>query len=492
MDFNLLLKGLVKKDFPTFMRKCFSTVNPGIRYQHNWHLDLIAEYLDAIDKGQIKRLIINIPPRYLKSFTCNVTYPAWVLANNPTKRVISVSYSQALSLKHSIDSRALVESKWFKQCFKDCALLADQNEKHKFMTEQRGFRFATSVGGTLTGEGGDLIIIDDPQNPINIHNHAYREHSMEWFSTVLSSRLDDKKNGAMLLVMQRLHEEDLTGKLLKRGGWEHLSISALNENEITYYSFKQIKAKESNKESVIAITDFIDNNLFNSIRSEYLRKPNSPLHFTREGFDELDQIKADLGDHAFAAQYLQNPAPAKDGMVRRDWLCYISEPSEAPEQIIYSWDTAIKTASHNDYTVCTRWKTYKNFYFLDNLYRGKLEYPELLNLIDEFSADADVVLLEDKASGQSLIQDLRKNSNHPVIAITPHKDKLTRFAATTPLFEASKVKINQDRDWRIDLERELLTFPNSKHDDQVDSISQFLNYMKNRKIEISKPNLRRF
>ena len=158
--------------------------------------------------------MINIPPRYLKSVICSVAFPAWVMGRNPTKRIIVASYSKILATKHSQDTRLIMQSKWYKKNFPRTIIAEGMNEKNKFCTTENGFRFATSTGGTLTGEGGDILIVDDPHNPMHVFKKNTRNKVINWFSSVFSSRLNNKKTGSIMIVMQRLHEEDLCGYLL--------------------------------------------------------------------------------------------------------------------------------------------------------------------------------------------------------------------------------------------------------------------------------------
>ena len=191
---------ILKNDLSAFIYKSFNTINQGVKYKHNWHIDLIAEYLQEIEKGKIKRLIINMPPRSLKSVCISVAFPAWLLGKKPNSRIIVASYSEKLSLKHSTDCRLIVSSKWFQELFPEFQLNQSQNEKYKFATTQNGYRFATSVGGSLTGEGGDILIVDDPHNPQQVMSEKYRLKTLEWFSNTFVSRLNDKKNGIIIIV----------------------------------------------------------------------------------------------------------------------------------------------------------------------------------------------------------------------------------------------------------------------------------------------------
>lgn len=466
MDQNLLLlqKEIYTKSLSSFIQRSFYIVNQGTTYKHNWHIDAISEALNEIYKGNIKRLIINMPPRYLKSFCVSVAFPAWVLGNNPEKRIIVASYSEKLTLKHSTDCRLIIENEWFKKIFNNCILSKNQNEKYKFSTINNGYRFATSVGGTLTGDGGDILIIDDPHNPQNVLSEKYRQKTLDWYSNTFSSRLNDKKQSAIIIVMQRLHPNDLSGYILSKdkNNWVHLNLPVIFEDETKIHigNFNKV----INKDEI----------LFNE----------------REGKIEIERIKIDMGTYVFNAQYQQKPMISDCGMFKKEWFKYFNKNIEF-ENIYLSFDTAIKTGVNNDPTVCSVWGVYQNNYYLINIFRKWLEYPDLkketIKLIKQYNPTA--TLIEDKASGQSLIQDLKKEINSNIISIKVVKDKITRFASVTPFFESNRVFIFKNDLWQFDLEYELLLFPNSQHDDQVDSISQFLNYIKNkneRKISMRK------
>ena len=435
---------IYRNDFSSFLQKCFHTVSPGVKYLHNYHIDLIAEHLSACETGEIKRLIINIPPRYMKSLMVNVAWPCWLLGKNTSSRIISTSYSQSLSTKHSLDSRLIVNSPWYHKIFPETLLVKDQNEKDKFVTSKRGFRLATSVGGTVTGEGGNFLILDDPQNPAHIMSLSQREAVISWYEQVFASRLDDKNKGVIVLIMQRLHRDDLSGHLLKKGGWEHLSIPAINQH----------KSKEQ------------------------------ALHSERESLHQLKMLKEEIGSFAFSAQYQQNPIPQQGGMIKPEWLRrYKKAPEQEIEIKIQSWDTAIKSKDHNDYSACvTLSKSNGNFY-IDDVSRYKLEYPELKRqiLANAEKYKPDSILIEDKASGQSLIQELKFETQLPVIAINPKQDKITRAAKTLCLFEAGKIFIPEIASWLADFEAEILSFPSSPNDDQLDALTQALNWLQNKK-----------
>ena len=285
---------LLRHDLASFIAKTFQTVDPSAKYLPNWHIEMIAEYLMAASRGEITRLIINMPPRSLKSICVSVAWPAWLLGRDPTQRIMAASYSQSLSVKHSLDCRLVMGSPWYQSLFPEVELTADQNEKAKFMTTQRGFRFATSVGGTATGEGGDMLIMDDPHNPLQAASDVMRQQGIDWFKQTFVSRLNNKKRGAIVVVMQRLHDQDLTGYLQENSGglWEHLRLPAIAEKPVTIY--------------------------MGGFSVE--RKAGDILQPERESKSQLSQAKIELGSYGFAAQYQQTPLLREGGMVKRSWL----------------------------------------------------------------------------------------------------------------------------------------------------------------------------
>lgn len=446
----------------SFTKQVFATVSPGVEYKHNWHIDLISEYLEACQRSEIKRLIINMPPRNLKSISVNVAWPAWLLADNPSNKIMSASYSESLSMKHNVDTRLVVESDWYRSLFPHVRLAKDQNEKKKFQTTARGQRYAVSVGGTATGEGGNILIVDDPLNPLQATSTTEREKANTWFDQTFYTRLDDKEDGVVVVVMQRLHEQDLSGHLLDKGGWEHLCIPAIAEEKTFIH--------------------------FGSVRKE--RDVGDVLNPKYESRSALEQTKTTLGSYGFAGQYQQSPVPADGGMVKLPWF---GRYREAPQyrRIIQSWDTASKAKEHNDPSVCTTWGETDTGHILLDVWRGRLEYPELKRTVinQQIKWGADAILIEDKASGQALLQDLRRDTKLNLIAINPTADKQTRLATVSATIEAGRVSLPEQADWLADFEQELMMFPNGAHDDQVDSMSQYLNWIRENSA-VSAPRVR--
>ena len=445
-----LLEAILRQDLASFTAKVFHTVNPTARYLDNWHVQLICEYLAACSRGEIKRLIINLPPRSLKSISVSVAWPAWLMGHAPSRRIMTASYSRQLSIRHALDFRLVTASPWYGRLFPGFAAAADQNEKHKWQTTSSGHRIATSVGGAATGEGADVLIVDDPHNPRQALSTTLHDNALDWFDQTFSSRLDDKKKGVMVVVMQRLHERDLTGPLLAKGGWAHLCLPAA-----------------AGRRPVI---DFGPARL--------TRPPGALPRRARGRPRELARPKRAPGAYAYAAQYQQRPAPLRGGIVDLAWFKRYGAAPATPLRIVQSWDTAFKGGALNDPSVCGTWAETETGFYLLHVARRRLEYPALKRAAMSLAAlwSPDAILIEDKASGQSLIQDVRNQTRLPVIALRPEADKLTRMSTASPAIEAGRVFLPETADWLDDYEAEMAIFPNGAHDDQVDMTSQFLRW----------------
>lgn len=447
-----LYNQLLKNDLSSFIGKTLLSCDPDAPYLPNWHIDLIAEHLEAARNGTLKRLIINMPPRSLKSICVSVAWPAWLLGHNPKSRIIAASYSSVLATKHSIDCRQVIQSPWYRQLFPEVELAYDQNEKSKFMTKQRGFRMATSVGGSLTGEGGNYLILDDPINPMQATSPLHRKLVNQWFDHTFASRLNDKRKGVIVLVMQRLHQDDLTGYLLEKGGWQHLCLPMVaNEREV--HDFGDIYK---------------------------VREAGEFLHMGRENTETIERTKRELGSMAFAAQFQQQPVPEEGNMIRAWWFGrYKTLPLNVMRKV-QSWDTAIKSGVRNDASVCLTFYEHEGHSYLLDAAVMRCGYPDLKKAVCNLYArwKPDALLIEDKASGQQLIQDLRREGEIPVIGLMPKNDKVTRFAAVSAMIEAGRLLLPEEAPWLAAFEDELLRFPNATHDDQVDALTQYLDWLR--------------
>jgi hypothetical protein len=302
-----ILEALLRADFRAFVHKAFATLSPGQLYISTWHIEAIAWQLERVRRGEIRRLIINMPPRSLKSIMASVAFPAFVLGHDPSRRIICVSYSGDLSRKHSNDFRALLESSWYRGTFPNARIGPYKNSETEIELTARGFRLATSVGGTLTGRGGDIIVIDDPLKPDDALSETKRSAANQWFANTLFSRLDDKRTGAIVIVMQRVHMDDLTGFLLSQSSeWELLSLPAIAE-------FDETVALGNGR--------------------SHRRRFGEALSPEREPAPVLEALKLQIGSDAFSAQYQQAPVPPGGAMVKRHWVrrygAELPSPAEA-------------------------------------------------------------------------------------------------------------------------------------------------------------------
>ena len=438
-----------RKDFVSFVRKSFHVLAPSAIFQMNWHICAIAHYLEQVRLGKIKRLIITVPPRSLKSIMCSVAFPAFVLGQDPTKRLIVVSYGADLAIKHGNDFRAVVNSVEYRAIFPGMRISAMKNTQTEVVTTQNGFRLANSVDGALTGRGGDIIIIDDPIAALAALSQKSREHVRDWYFNTLLSRLDDKQNGAIVLVMQRLHEDDLAGVLLRGSDeWTVLSLPAIAEQD------ERIP---------------IGNRRF------HYRHAGDVLHAERESRDVLESLRK-LSAETFAPQYQQQPVDPGGAMIKRVWVRrYDQLPTSG--LIIQSWDVASKQGEENDYSVCTTWLVHEIKYYLIDVLRDRFDFPTLRRKVSEQAKlhKASHILIEDAGVGTALIQEL-KTAHLPLIPVKPEYDKKIRMAIQSVKFENGQVFFPKEATWLAELEAELFAFPSGRHDDQVDSISQALGH----------------
>ena len=446
-----VLKAALRTHFGIFAHKSFQTVAPGACFERNWHLDAMACHLEQCRLGNIKRLMISLPPRSGKSIYSSVALPAFILGRDPTRQVINVSYSSDLAADLTRQFRMVINSDWYRGLFPHVQVFKDTDSE--FVTGQGGFRYATSVGGTLTGRGCDIAILDDVIKPEEAASESTRSACIYWFQRTLLTRLNDKQNGVIIVIMQRLHENDLIGHILETDphGWVHLDLPAI--------------AQEPQR---IQIGD----NAFHD------RQVGDVLHPAREPLWVLEQQKLLMGSAAFSAQYLQRPVPATGDIVKKDWFKrYDRVPSIEPsDQVVLSLDTANKAGPRNDPSVCTTWLIKEKQYYLLDVTRTWLAFPDLRRFAIEhyLARRASAVLVEDAGSGTALIQELQRYGGINVIPCKPKGDKRDRLIGKTATIKSGRVHLPVEAPWLGVFEHEVLGFPNVRYDDQVDSLTQFL------------------
>jgi predicted phage terminase large subunit-like protein len=449
---------ILRRDLMSFTERGFYELNPQARFIAGRHIEMMAAKLEACRLGHIKRLIINLPPRNLKSHCGTIAFVAWWLGHDPAGHVICASYGQDLSDKLARDCRTVMSSRWYQGLFP--TRLSSRQAVHDFMTTEQGTRLATSVGGVLTGRGADLILIDDPLKPDDALSEPRRKAVNDWYDNTLISRLNDKATGCIIIIMQRLHQDDLVGHVLGQENWDVVSFPAIAEENEAHVI-----------ESVLG-------------RREFKRQAGEALHPERESLETLAAIRQTMTEYNFAAQYQQCPLPVGGAMVKTGWLKYY-EPGDLPQRfsgILQSWDTANKATDLSDFSVCTTWGARDGRFYLLDLFRKRLNYPELKQAARELAGRhrATTILIEDKASGMSLIQDLRADGLSGVKPYEPPAgtDKIMRLHLQTALFANGHVLLPRQAPWLADYVAELTGFPGTKFDDQVDSTTQALQYLK--------------
>ena len=447
-------RNLLRRDFHAFVSRVFFQLHPQADYLANWHIEMMCAELQACLSGETKRLIINVPPRSLKSLAGSVAFPAFVHGHKPAAHIINVSYGQDLSSKLALDCRNVMNSQWYRAAFQT-RLSPSKQGTNDYMTTRNGTRLATSIEGVLTGRGADFIIIDDPLKPDEAISDSHRKKVNAWYDGTLLSRLNSKKDGVIILIMQRLHMDDLVGHVQEQEKWKVLRFPAIAEQEEEFV-YTTPYGVETHK-----------------------RLAGEVLHPEREPREVLEQMRRRIGEYNFAGQYQQDPIPPGGGMVKASWFKhYDAAPAQHEMRIIQSWDTANKMSELSDYSVCTTWGVKgKDIYLLDVL-RARLAFPELKRAVQEQQRRhyASIVLIEDKASGTQLIQELVYNGM-AVKAIKPEDNKVMRMNAQTAQIESGFVHLPKAAPWLAEYLSEITTFPYAKHDDQVDSTSQALEWI---------------
>src|SRR5712671_4214426 len=284
-------KEILRSDLGYFAQRCFCELNPQAAFLPNWHIEVITAKLAAVRAGRIRRLIINLPPRHLKSLLASIAFPAWCLGHDPSAQILCVSYAQDLADKLARDCRGIMMSPWYRQIF-PTRLAPHRQAVQEFITTRQGYRLATSTGGVLTGRGADLILIDDPLKPEEALSEARRNATNDWYANTLYSRLNDKRRGGIVIIMQRLNEDDLVGHVLGQEPWEVVSFPAIAE------------ADEVHEIATIWGPQ------------RFTRRPGEALHPSRESLATLAHIRRTIGEYNFAGQYQQSPAPLGGGLVK--------------------------------------------------------------------------------------------------------------------------------------------------------------------------------
>lgn len=442
---------LCRRALRRFVRQVWRTIEPASPFIDGWHIDAICEHLEAVTAGSIRDLLINVPPGTGKSLLVSVLWPAWEWATSPSLRFFAASYGGGLSVRDQLKCRDVVQSPWYELAYPAVRLRRDQNQKIRMDTTAKGWRIATSVGGVGTGEHPDRIIIDDPHNTKQAESDAERQTALDWYDRTVASR-GVVRGARTVVVMQRLHERDLTGHLLERGGWTHLCLP---------------------------------------MRRDAVPVSASPLGFVdprTEGdllwpaaFDEakVTTLAAKLGSYGAAGQLQQKPVPAGGAMVKREWFKFYRELPADLDEWLQSWDCSFKDKASSDYVCGGVFARKGAAKYLVHRVKERLGMPGTVQAIRSVSASypkALTKLVEGKANGPAVIQTLQWEIDG-LIEVEPDGGKVSRFAACTPTIEAGNFYLPDPSiaSWVEDYLGELLAFPMAAHDDQVDMTSQALN-----------------
>ena len=472
------------------IREAWPIVEPATPFVHGWHIDVVCEHLEAVSRGELPRLLINIPPRTMKSLTVGVFWPAWEWLTQPSLRWLFASYAQDLSSRDSMKCRRLIKSAGgsdegtiFQRIGyqgvlrlldpEPWSLMGDQDLKTKYETTATGMRLATSVGGVATGEGGDRIAVDDPLNAKQARSDAEREGANTWWDETMSTRFNNT-NAAAVIVMQRLHEGDLTGHLVEQGGWHHLCLPAEYEPSHPFVYPSVVKLASGRK-----------------LPGDPRTTEGELLEPVRLSENRLVELKRSLGSYGYAGQMQQRPSPAEGGMFKRDWWKRWETLPHIWDLQIATWDMTFKQteSAAASYVVGQVWACDGADRYLLAQVRAKLGFTDTTKAVEalaRFMPKATGKLVEEKANGAAVIDHLKKKVGG-LVAVQPEGGKEARAAAVEPLVEAGNVYLPAGEFIACpagyaatsvqDFIEEAAVFPNGTHDDQVDAMSQALNWL---------------
>jgi predicted phage terminase large subunit-like protein len=461
---------LCAASFRLFLESAWPVIEPRTPFVPGWHIDAICEHLQAASRGELQRLLINIPPRHMKSIAVSVMWPVWLWTFAPHLRFLTASYGANLAERDANRARTLLRSPWYHRHWPDLELKPDVNRTNRYENTHTGYRIATSVGGEATGEGGDVIIVDDPHKLEEAMSDSARARVLDWHDGTIASRFNDPKTGIEVAVMQRLHARDLCGHLLERGGYTHLCLPARYEPG---HPFVWPHDPRQNEGELLW-----------------------PAHIPEPA---LKRIETDMGSFRSAGQLQQRPAAVEGELLKRSWWQFFppeylseSEIGGLPQfaYIVSSWDTAFEDKTSSDYVVGQIWGLRGADRYLLWSYRRHANLHATMQAMrnahkwasERWPRAAYTTLVEKSANGAEIVANLKREIAG-VIPVTVSTDKITRAIAAQPPLESGNIYIPgraapdtaagyHAPDWVANLIEEAATFPNGKYDDQVDAFSQ--------------------
>lgn len=445
-----------RDNFFPFVWRVFETLqpHPDDHFEPAWHVRAMCHELDEVRRGDNKRLVITLPPRCLKSITVAVAYVAYLLGHDPTTKIIVASYGLDLARRHSEDCRRVMTSGWYREMFPAARLAAKGNTSEEIRTTAGGSRKAVSIGSAVTGHGADVIIIDDLLKAGDAESEAELVKAQDFIEGTLLSRFNNQSEGRVIMVAQRLHEMDPPGYLLDKGTYKHLNLPAIAEED-----------------QVIQIGQG---------RVQH-RVPGDLLFRARLDQETLDRMRQEMGSATFNCQYQQNPIAPDGSPLRWEWFGTYeqAEPRNWYQKVVQSWDTGTSADPRSDFSVCTTWGFRDRHWYLLDVWRGQLDYPDLkskvISLVEAWNPDR--VLIEDAATGRPLMHELFRDDKR-YLKVTPKDGKEIRFQSACAPVEEGTLFLPPEAAWLSAFKQELQSFPRGRNDDEVDSFSQFLNWSK--------------
>jgi predicted phage terminase large subunit-like protein len=510
----------------TFLKHSWKFIDAS-SFTEGWPIEAIAEHLQAVVDGDIRRLIINIPPRMGKSSITSVAFPAWTWTqpgishtSGPGVQFLHASYAQQLALRDSVKCRRLIESPWYQSLWGDrFKLTSDQNTKTRFDNDRNGSRLSTSVGSALTGEGGAIIVVDDPNAAQEAFSEATIASTIDWWDSALSTRLNNPKEGAFVVIQQRLSEEDLTGHILSKdiGEWTHLCLPMKYEwrrHSVTSIGWEDPRGLDDDGTSLVEVSEdgermpaFPEAEILLEKREDLLLWPE------RFGLQEVEILEKQLGPWSAAGQLQQRPAPKGGGIIKREWW----QTWEAPnypnmDLIIATLDTAYTSKTENDPSAMTIWGVfssdinvmapnqagrregglveYSRSYtemaprvMLMYAWQGRYELHDLVTKVATTCREmkVDQLLIENKAAGYSVAQEIRRMYGYEKFGVHMYdpksQDKIARLYSVQHLF-AEGLVYAPIKQWAEMVMAQVGQFPKGKHDDLVDTVSMAMRHLR--------------
>lgn len=442
-----------RRHFPVFLVLVFNALHPSQPpLQLAWYLRAMAYALHKACITPGTRLVINVPPRHTKSITASVALTAFLLGLDPTTRIMVATYSEKLAKEHGRNCRAIMQSRWYKLLFPNTVLARDGTSSLELRTTAGGARMAVSVGGSVTGFGADVIILDDCMKAEDARSETVRAELKAWYDGTLQTRQNKLGQGTTISIAQRLHEDDLPAYLLERG-FDHLCLPAIAE-----------------KEEQIEVGD----------RQWHHRRVGDLLDPDRVPAGALEEERRKLGPQVFSAQYQQQPVAPGGNIVRLEWFGTYEEapPREQFRSVVQSWDTGTTDEPTSDYSVCLTAGYKDGKWWLLDVLRRRLAFPDLKRAVERQRRvwRADYVVIEKAGTGHPLWAEFRSGREWRPIMWPVTEDKETRLIGVTGQIESGLCLLPADAPWLDEFREELRGFPNKRHDDQVDALSQFLDF----------------